>query len=214
MNTYVKFMPNVFLAKCVEKHEKNDVITMTTKYGQEHDAVIFNLIYQRDGFYYYSIIRADGLNAQERARQKAERLNGYADNAENRSNEYYKASQEGKDFLVLAEPIKIGHHSEKRHRALIERNAKRMDKCVEESKRAEQYESRARYWAAKANDINLSMPESLEFYAHKLETAKKYHEGLKNGSIPKQHEYSIPYAKKEVNEISKKLKLAEQLWGE
>jgi len=65
MNTYSKYVPNVFLAKCSEKHEKGEVIEVTTKYGKENECIVFNLIYERDGFYYYSIVRADGFNVQE-----------------------------------------------------------------------------------------------------------------------------------------------------
>lgn len=44
MNTYYKFCPNVFLAKCDEKHEKGEVIEVTTKYGKENESIVFNLI--------------------------------------------------------------------------------------------------------------------------------------------------------------------------
>jgi len=213
MNTYTKYVPNVFLAKCEEKHEKDEVITMTTKYGQEHEVIVFNLISEQNGFFYYSIIRADGMNAQERARRKAERLNGAATNAENRSNKYWEASHEGCDFLSLGEPIKVGHHSEHRHRALIERNHKRMGNAIREKDAAEKYERRAAYWEAKAKDINLSMPESLEYYEFELEKAKAKHEGLKNGTIEKRHSYSLTYAKKDVNEIEKKVQIAQRLWA-
>lgn len=70
MNTYYKFAPNVFLAKCDEKHEKGEEITVTTKYGKENESIVFNLIFERDGFYYYSIVRADGFNVQEWANMK------------------------------------------------------------------------------------------------------------------------------------------------
>lgn len=213
MNTYSKFIPNVFLAKCTEQHEKGETIQIETKYGKEHDCIVFNLMGQKDGFYYYSIVRADGYNVQERAKAKAERLSQWAANAEKKSNEYWKASNEGADFLSLGEPIKVGHHSEKRHRALIERNHNRMDKSVQFSKQAEEYESRVAYWAAKANTINLSMPESLEFYEFELEKAKAKHEGLKNGTIERSHSFSLTYAKKEVNEIEKKLKIAQKMWA-
>lgn len=122
MNTYSKFCPNVFLAKCTERYAKGDIINVETKYGKENESEVFNLIYEKDGFYFYSIIRADGFNAKERAKAKAERYQNWANAAENKSNQYYEASQEGRDFLSLGEPIKVGHHSEKRHRALIDRN--------------------------------------------------------------------------------------------
>ena len=69
------------------------------------------------------------------------------------------------------------------------------------------------YWERKASDINLSMPESLEYYSYLLEKAVKKHEALKNGTIPREHSFSLTYAKKEVNEIEKKIKTAKLLWG-
>ena len=53
MNTYSKYAPNVFLAKCTEKHERGEIIQVTTKYGKENESEVFNLIYERDGFYFY-----------------------------------------------------------------------------------------------------------------------------------------------------------------
>lgn len=214
MNNYAKYCPNVFLAKCTEKHERGEIIPVTTKYGKDNECEVFNLILERDGFYYYSIIRADGFNAQERAKAKAERYSKWAQSAEAKSAQFYEASNEGRDFLSLGEPLKVGHHSEKRHRALIDRNWNRMGKSVEMSEKAEAHESKAEYWASRANDINLSMPESLDYYEHKLETAKAKHEGLKNGTIERSHSFSLTYAKKDVNEAEKNLATAKKLWGE
>ena len=118
------------------------------------------------------------------------------------------------EFLKLAEPIKVGHHSEKRHRALYERNNKRMEKCIEHHNKAEEQKRKAEYWESRKNDINLSMPESIEYFTFKLEKATAYHKGLKDGSIPKQHSYSMQYANKEVKELKKKVEIANKLWGE
>lgn len=212
-NIYAKYVPNVFLAKCTQQYSKGEVIPVTTKYGKENECIVFNLIGQKDGFYYYSIVRADGFNVQEYARKKAERLLNASSNAEKKSNQYYEASKEGKDFLVLGEPIKVGHHSEKRHRALIERNHNRMSKAVEFTKKAETLESKAEYWKGRENTINLSMPESVEYYEYKLQLAKEKHEMYKNNPEKRQHSFSLTYAKKEVNEIEKKLQLANKLWA-
>ena len=213
MNTYTKYCPNVFVAKCTEQQTKGSTIHMTTKYGAWHEAIVFNELFFKDGFYYYSVVRADGYNIQERAKAKAERIQTWANNAEKKSLKYYEASQEGKDFLVLAEPIKIGHHSEKRHRALIERNWNRMGKCVEFSDKAKEYESRAEYWGKQSNIINLSMPESLEYYEFELEKAKETHEDLKNNPEKRTHSFSLTYAKKHINEIGKKFEIAKKLWN-
>jgi len=212
-NTYHKFAPNVFVAKCPQTHEKGETIVLTTKYGKEHDCIVFNRVYADNEGYYYSIVRADGYNCQERAKAKAERLQGWASNAEKRSKAYYEASQEGKDFLSLGEPIKIGHHSEKRHRALIERNWNRMGKSVAESKKVAEYEQRADYWESKSTEINLSMPESIEYYEFRLEEAKELHAYLKENPAKRPHSMSLQYANKAVKEAEANLKLANRLWA-
>ena len=214
MNTYKKFYPNVFVASCEGKHEKGEVINLTTKYGKEHECEVHNFLGQdREGKYLYSITRCDGFNSQERAKRKAERLENAAANAEKRGDDWREKAKEGRDFLVLAEPIKVGHHSEGRHRALIERNLKRMDNAMSEYKKIDSYESRAQWWANKAEEVNLSMPESLEYFEFKLEEAKKHHKLLKENPELRDHSYSLTYAKKAVNETEKNLKMAVRLWG-
>lgn len=214
MNVYSKFCPNVFLAKCEEKYEKGEVIEVTTKYGKENECIVFNLIYEKDGFYYYSIVRADGFNVQEWAKQRAERRRMWAASAEQKSNEYYEKSNKDRDFLSLGEPIKVGHHSERGHRKMIDDAWNNMGKSVEFSDKAVEHERVARYWDKKAEVINLSMPESIDYYEHKLEKAKEYHEGLKFGKYPREHAYSLTYAKKAVNDMQKNYDTAKRLWGE
>ena len=214
MNTYHKFMPNVFLAKCTEKHQRGEVIPVTTRYGKENESIVFNLIFERDGHFYYSIIRNDGMNAQTYAAKKAERINGFASNADKRSDEAYnsRASKHELEFMALGEPIKIGHHSERRHRKLFEKYDNKMRKSIEEKEKAEDYRSRAEYWEGKSKDINISMPESIEYFQFKLEQAEETHRKLKSGEIPRQHSYSLTYAKKDVNTLKKQLEVAVKLW--
>lgn len=57
------------------------------------------------------------------------------------------------------------------------------------------------------------MPESIEYYEHKLEVATEYHQGLKSGKYERSHSYSLTYAKKDVNEAQKNYDLAKKLWG-
>lgn len=202
----------MFLAKCDAKHEKGEVINVTTKYGKENESIVFNLMFERDGFYYYSIVRADGFNVQEWAKQRAERRRAWAESAERKSKEYFDKSNKDRDFLSLAEPIKVGHHSEKRHRKAIEDAWNNTGKAVAFSDKATEHESKAEYWDKRANTINLSMPESVDFYEHKLEVAKEYHEGVKSGKYPREHAYTLTYAKKAVNEAQKNFDLAKKLW--
>jgi hypothetical protein len=217
MNTYKKYCPNVFIAQCSEKKEKGKKIIVTTKYGKENEHIIHNFIgftgTKEEPMYCYSITRADGFNNQERAKNKAEKLNGYSDNAIKRSNEWYEKSNEGKEFLALAEPIKVGHHSEKKHRALIERNLRRMNNSMNELEKAKSYEGRISYWEKLSKKIDLSMPESLEFFKKQLDEAIEYHKGLKDGSIERTHSYSLTYANKRKKELTKKYEIAVKLWG-
>lgn len=213
MNTYSKFVPNVFLAKCDDEYEKGDVVTIETKYGKEHECIVFNLIFVKDGFYFYSVVRADGFNVQEHAKRKAEKYLDYSSSAVAKSDSYYNASNKDASFLSLGEPVKIGHHSEKRHRRIIEQARTNMSKSVEYANKAESYENKAAYWASRADTINLSMPESIDYYKFKLEEVKEYHEGLKSGKYPREHSYSLTYAKKAVNELQKNYDLAVRLWG-
>jgi hypothetical protein len=87
-----------------------------------------------------------------------------------------------------------------------------MRKSIETQEQAGNYEARAKFWEQKANKIDLSMPESLEFYQYEFEKAKAKHEGLKNGTIKREHSFSLTYAKMDVNDIEVKLNIAKRLW--
>jgi len=215
MNTYHKYAPNVFLAKTTQEYNRGDIITVTSQHGKETEHIIHNFIWKGKDWisFFYSITRADELTSQDFAKRKAERLETYQQNALTKSEKYYQASHEWRDFLSLAEPIKIWHHSEQRHRNLIERNSRRMDKAMELQNKADSYNSRIAYHEEKAKKIDLSMPESIEHYTIVLDKAKAYHKGLKDNTIPRQHSYSLTYANKGVKEAEKNLALAIKLWA-
>lgn len=217
MNTYKKYCPNVFVAQCEEKQEKGATIIVETKYGKENEHIVHNFVgytgTREKPMYCYSITRADGTDSRDRAKNKVDKLNNWADSAEKRSDDWREKSNEGKDFLALAEPIKVGHHSEKKHRALIERNHRRMDNAMAELDKAAAYRERTAYWESMANKIDLSMPESLEFFAVQLEEAKEYHKFLKDNPKERPHGMALTYAKKKVNELTKKCKTAKTLWA-
>lgn len=210
MNRFKKFCPNVWVAECDEEHEKGEIITLETKYGKEVPCEVYNHIKSANGVYWYSIVRVEDQSYAER---KAERYRNSQSNNKAKSGAYYEASNEGREFLSLGEPIKVGHHSEKRHRALIERNSRRMDKCVEFAGKADIAEAKAEYWEGKAEEITLAMPESIEYFQAKLEKAAAYHKGLKDGTIPRSHSYSLAYAAKDVKELKTKVDIAKLLWG-
>lgn len=214
MNIFKKYCPNVFVAQCDEMQKKGNVITLITKYGKEIQCEIHNFLGNtREGKFLFSITRCDGTNNRTRAQSKAEKLSEYSSNAKKRSNQHFQNAQEGRDFLTLGEPIKVGHHSERRHRKLIERNWQRMGKSISEQDKAEEYKRRAEYWEAKANQINLSTPDSLEFFDFKLQEAKELHKTLKENPEKRRHSMSLQYANKAVKDLSEKFKTAILLWG-
>ncbi|MCZ6156580.1 DUF3560 domain-containing protein [Campylobacter ureolyticus] len=209
MNKFKKYCPNVWIAECEAEHTKGEIIELTTKYGKGVECEVYNLLYKKDNKFYYSIIRLDEsyaqrrLNKHQNAQVRHEKL----------SKEWYEKSQEDKEFLSLGEPIKVGHHSEQRHRKLIEKNWERMGKAVEHEKLAEDRQSKIEYWEKKLKEINLSMPESLEYFELKLQEATERHKGLKNGTIPREYDLELAYANKAVRDFEKKLEIAQRLWA-
>lgn len=215
MNKFKKYCPNVWVAECEERYEKGDIIQLETKYGKEVDCEVYNFIgytgTKENPKYCYSIVRIEDKTYAER---KAERYANASVNSQKKQNEWFDKAQEGREFLSLGEPIKVGHHSEKRHRALIERNWKRIENGVALNDKIEEQNRKSEYWVSKAEEITLAMPESIEYFTEKLEKATAHHKGLKDGTIERTHSYSLTYAKKEVNELKKKVEIAELLWGE
>ena len=209
MDKFKKYCPNVWVAECDDEYEKGDVIEIDTKYGKEVECEGYNLIAETDGKYYYAIVRLDETYAQ----RKADKYKNSVSSSMAKSNQYLEASNEGREFLSLGEPIKVGHHSEKRHRALLERNWNRVEKSIEYTKKASEAENKAEYWENKAQETTLAMPESLEYFKSKLEKVVEYHKGLKDGTIERTHAYSLAYATKDVKELKEKVKIAELLWG-
>lgn len=215
--TFKKYCPNVWVAFMVEECEKGEVIQVENRYGDKKEYVVHNLVSEttigQQVCYYYSITRVDGYNSQERAKAKADKYNEWAEARIKKSDEYYEASNEGAEFLSLAEPIKVGHHSERGHRALVERNWNRMAKSVENADKAKEHERKAEAWEARVNDIDLSMPESLEYFYTELTKAREEHQLLRDNPKLRSHSYSLTYAKKRVNELTKKVDIAKTLWG-
>lgn len=170
MNKFKKYCLNVWVAECEEEHEKGEIIYLETKNGKEVECEVYNLILEKEGKYFYSILRTEDKSYAER---KAEKYSNAANGNIEKSNEKWRASEEGKEFLSLAEPIKVGHHSEKRHRALIDRNWKRTEKAIEFENKAEEQKRKAEYWEGKAQEITLAMPESLDYFKYELEKAEE-----------------------------------------
>ena len=140
-NIFKKYTAGVYCIQS-ENHDlrHGDNVTITTKYGKEVDCVIWKKLFTKGEYTYYSYVREDGFCSKERLLKKAENRKEWAGNALNKSHEYYEKSNKDRDFLVLGEPIKVGHHSERRHRKAIDDAWNNMGKCVEFNEKAAEHE--------------------------------------------------------------------------
>ena len=214
MNTYIKYCPNVFVAACDEQHTRGEIIEMTTSRGKTHECEVWNYLGQKNGKYIYSITRADGTNHQTRAAARAQKYEEWADKAQQRSDDAFQRSENAVAGIPFGQPILVGHHSESRHRNALKRSDQAMRKSVEEQDKAKSHEHKAEYWERLAEKIDLSMPESIDYFAAKLARAEEYHQGVKSGKYPREHAYTLTYAKKAVNELRQQLETAQKLWGD
>lgn len=205
--------PIVFCLQSQEIYKKNDVVKYTTKYGKVIELIIYKLIFSKNGLNYYSYLRGDGKNRKTILENKIEKRKKWAEARENKSNQYFEASKEGAYFLALGEPIKIGHHSESRHRALIEKNWNRMGKSVECSDKAKEHIEKAENLEAILNsELPLDTPDCLGEIAVRLEKAEELHLFYKNNPEKRPHSFALADAKKKVNDLIKKLDIAKKLW--
>lgn len=187
-----------------------DETTIETKYGKEVEVTVWKKLFTKDGNTYYSVVRNDGFCRKEWTRRKMERAENAASRQERISQQEYEKSQEGRDFLLLAEPIKIGHHSEKRHRALIERNWNRMGKSVAAADKAKDYERKAdelEYRLKK--EINIDTPDCLELLQELIDALEEKREAIKAGDHEK---WELSNLGANIRRYKKRLETAAELW--
>jgi len=211
-NTFKKYTAGVYCMQSESPdYQHGQSATITTKYGKEIEVTIWKKLFTKNDQTFYSVIRDDGLNRTEWKKRKAERAANAAQRQERIASDYYQRSQEGKDFLALAEPIKVGHHSEKRHRALIDRNWKRMGKSVEASDKAKQYESRAAELEHQAErEINLDTPKCLDLLCDKIARLEKQREDIKaSGSY---ESWQLSNLGANIRRYRERLETAKKLW--
>lgn len=81
---------------------------------------------------------------EQRVEARRERLEDAAAGARGRSQQHYERAGEITEHIPLGQPILRGHHSEKRHRAAINRSSQAMDRSLEEARKAKELEHRAK----------------------------------------------------------------------
>jgi hypothetical protein len=83
---------------------------------------------------------------EDRALDRAERFAGYSENAAARNAAAHKASHDAVKHIPLGQPIMIGHHSAKRHRAALKKSHRAMDRAVKEADKRDR-------WASRSEDV-------------------------------------------------------------
>jgi DNA invertase Pin-like site-specific DNA recombinase len=80
---------------------------------------------------------------QSRAATRADRHATWARNATRRAEAAFDGARAAVESIPLGQPILVGHHSERRHRAALARQDSRMRRAIEETKTAEHHRHRA-----------------------------------------------------------------------
>lgn len=96
---------------------------------------------------------------------KAERYQGYADNAAKRASEAHASAHEILDRIPMGQPVLLGHHSQKSHQSALGRTDRLMQRAIDEKAKADYWQRRAahveRSEADKAERIEL-FPEGVD----------------------------------------------------
>lgn len=101
---------------------------------------------------------------KQRAEARIERLEGASEKAKEEATSRFDTAHKLMDVIPLGQPILVGHHSERGHRAHLARIDKNIEKGLEASDKAEELEHRA-----KAAERTLLSTEDPNAVARKIE---------------------------------------------
>lgn len=126
------------------------------------------------------LIEEKAMNDYERKQEaKRERLLAAAERAEARSAEAYKRAdmREEASGIPFGQPILVGHHSERRHRAAIKRADNAMRASIEEAERANELRRRAE--GVGTGGISSDDPDAIQKLQAKIDDAKAMQDFMK-----------------------------------
>lgn len=116
-------------------------------------------------------IEDETMTLAERTEARAERSQGYANNAASRGTAADERARRLMDGIPLGQPILVGHHSEKRHRAHVKRIDSALHRAWDEMKKAGYWQRRAD--AAKARADLHERPDVVTRRIKKLEAMRR-----------------------------------------
>lgn len=130
------------------------------------------------------------MTYRERREQRAEQLRAWADNRETKAAAAFERSHELAEMIPFGQPILVGHHSERGHRAHIRRIDSTMNAAVENSGKAADMSSRAdEIERQAANAIYSDDPDAIERLTAKISALETQREQRKaaNAAYRKVH---------------------------
>lgn len=118
---------------------------------------------------------------EERRQARIERYEARAEKAREEAARAWETERRIGDLIPMGQPILVGHHSEKHHRATIKRLHALADKACAEQAKAKHYDERAQ--AARENRaVSSDDPEALDKLTSRLEAARRDHEAMKHAN--------------------------------
>ena len=118
------------------------------------------------------------MNSYEQKQQaRREFYEAQAGKAQQDSAAAYSDAQAATAGIVMGQPILVGHHSEKRHRAAIERSDRAMRKSCEASDKADYYEQKAA--SVGRGGVSSDDPEAVAKLRKQLDGARAAQETMK-----------------------------------
>lgn len=120
-------------------------------------------------------------NYNERKQARLDNAKRLSEKNEDLQSQLFKRSHDLAQVIPFGQPILIGHHSEKRHRAHIEKVHNLMDKGVQAGKKADYYAAKAE---AIENNTAISSddPEALTKLKDKLEKLETWQQMMKDAN--------------------------------
>lgn len=115
---------------------------------------------------------------EERRKQRIERYKELSKKAEERSTMHCNSNANRILQIAPGQPILVGHHSEKKHRRLIEKAHNDIRKSIEEDKKSEFYSNRAKS-AENSKIIYSDDPKAIEKLEEKLERLENERKSIK-----------------------------------
>lgn len=114
---------------------------------------------------------------QERIEARRDLYAKRAENARRESDARYKVVSDISDVIPFGQPILVGHHSERSHRAAISKIDRNMRKSIEAGEKAKYYEEKAENYGT--HGISSDDPEAITRLEEKLAKQQEEHAILK-----------------------------------